>query len=398
MSVHVTPQHLEKAQALVEKSQRNGGLAPVDFERFWEDNQKASADPWSTTCPQVPMGIRMSPECAFHEFAIKEDWYKLGHDETYYLPLAKRYNDRAEEIVGKRLMSETPPSQYWQWSEIKKLHDIFEAENVWESTSYWLKQSANTPDELAALLDRVEKRLEDLRSFMLPLDWDKTRRYRVTALGDKVPSYRLMRGPVTFATSIYGVENLIFLILDQPDLAIRFSNLITQALFQWISILDEEVGYTNENTPSGFYWFDDNCALLNVEMYEFFGYPILEKIFQRYSPNPDDLRGQHSDSDMEHLLPLLGKLKLNSVNFGPNLKVSDIRKHLPNAIIEGQLAPFTFSRNEEVNIVAEFLRDFEMAHEKRGLVFATAGSVNDGSRLSSLRLIMAAIQEYGRYE
>jgi uroporphyrinogen decarboxylase len=125
----------------------------------------------------------------------------------------------------------------------------------------------------------------------------------------------------------------------------------------------------------------------------------LEKVFNRYSSNPDagDRRGQHSDSDMGHLLPLLGKLELTTVNFGPNLKVSEIREYLPKAVIHGQLAPFTFSRNEEVNIVAEFLRDFEMAREQRGLIFATAGSINNGSRLSSMRLIMAAIQEYGRY-
>ena len=133
-------------------------------------------------------------------------------------------------------------------------------------------------------------------------------------------------------------------------------------------------------------------------MYEMFGYPILEKVFNRYSPNPGDRRGQHSDSDMDHLLPLLGKLELNTVNFGPTLKVSDIRKHLPKAVINGQLAPFTFSRNEEVNIVAEFLRDFEMAREQRGLIFATAGSINNGSQLTGMRLIMAAIQEYGRFE
>jgi len=67
-------------------------------------------------------------------------------------------------------------------------------------------------------------------------------------------------------------------------------------------------------------------------------------------------------------------------------------------VIYGQLAPFTLMRNEEEKIVAEFLRDFGMAREKRGLVFATAGSINNGSRLTSMRLIMAAIQEYGRYD
>jgi len=49
-------------------------------------------------------------------------------------------------------------------------------------------------------------------------------------------------------------------------------------------------------------------------------------------------------------------------------------------------------------MVAEFLRDYEMAKENRGLVFATAGSINNGSRLTGMRLLMAAIQEYGRYD
>jgi len=312
------------------------------------------------------------------------------------MPLARRYNDAAEEIVGRRLLNETPSNLGLQWPEVKALHDIFEAENRWEDMSYWLMPSAHTPDELAALLDRVETRLDNLRDFMLPEGWDLARD-RILALGGKVPLYRSQRGPVTFAMSIYGVENLIYLIVDQPELAKRFSDLIARAMLERARVLDEEGGYTQENAPRGFYWLDDNCAMLNPDMYAFFGYPILEKVFNRYSPNRGDRRGQHSDSDMGHLLPLLGQLELTTVNFGPNLTVSEIREHLPKAVIYGQLAPFTFSRNEEVNMVAEFLRDFEMAREKRGLVFATAGSINDGSRLAGMRLIMAAIQEYGRY-
>jgi uroporphyrinogen decarboxylase len=85
------------------------------------------------------------------------------------------------------------------------------------------------------------------------------------------------------------------------------------------------------------------------------------------------------------------------VNFGPTLTVSRIREHLPRAAISGQLAPFTYMRNEEERIVLEFLRDFEMAREKRGLIFAPAGSISQGTRLSSMRMAMAAIQRYGRY-
>jgi uroporphyrinogen decarboxylase len=132
-------------------------------------------------------------------------------------------------------------------------------------------------------------------------------------------------------------------------------------------------------------------------MYEFFGYPVLAGLFERYCPDPADVRHQHSDSAMGHLLPVLAKLKLNHVNLGPTLTVTEIREHLPNAVIAGQLAPFTYSRNEEENIVLEFLRDFDMARESRGLLFATSGSINNGTRLTSMRLAMAAIQRFGRY-
>ena len=88
---------------------------------------------------------------------------------------------------------------------------------------------------------------------------------------------------------------------------------------------------------------------------------------------------------------------MTGTNFGPTLSVKEIREHCPNARIDGQMAPFTYSRNEERNMVAEFLRDFAQAREKRGLNFSTAGSINNGSRLTGMRLLMAAIQRYGRY-
>jgi uroporphyrinogen decarboxylase len=163
-------------------------------------------------------------------------------------------------------------------------------------------------------------------------------------------------------------------------------------------VLDEEAGYTPETAPRGFAFNDDNCAMLTPEMYEFFGAPILKAVFDRYAPGPKDRRYQHSDSDMEHLLPILGRLGINHTNFGPKVMVRDIRRHLPDAVIDGELAPYTLMRNEAVPIVAEFLRDFEMARERRGLVFTTAGSINNGSRLTSFRLMMAALQEFGRYD
>ncbi|MBI5094388.1 MAG: hypothetical protein HZB26_18375 [Candidatus Hydrogenedentes bacterium] len=220
---------------------------------------------------------------------------------------------------------------------------------------------------------------------------------RLLSQGIRCPLYRGQRGPITFATSIYGVENLVSLIIENPDLAARFRDAILRTMLEIARVLDEEAGYTPETAPRGFGFADDNCCLLRPDMYEFFGYPVLKGMFDRYSPAPEDLRHQHSDSAMGHHLPTLAKVHLNSANFGPTLTVSEIREHLPRAVIAGQLAPFTYCRNEEENIVLEFLRDFDMARQHRGLLFATAGSVNNGTRLTSMRLAMAAIQRFGRY-
>ena len=374
---------------------RPSELAPVDLDRFWADQEVAISDPFGKNIPQCPLGIMMSGECVYDELGIEEDFWRYEHDEEWRLALNRAYNDRAERIVGRRLLSEKPSDPNLKWPPVKTLADVFEARKEWHSGSWWLSQSARNEEELRALLDRVEAC--DIRRFILPENWEQEKS-RLMTLGAKPPLYRGQRGPVTFAASIYGVENLIFLIHDNPRLAERFRDLILKTMLAIARVLDEEAGYTPQTAPRGFYFCDDNCALLTPAMYEFFGYPILKGVFERYSADPGDLRGQHSDSAMAHLLPILGRLNLTSVNFGPTVRVDEIREHLPNAVIYGQLAPFTFSRNDEPGIVAEFRRDFAQARASRGLVFATAGSINNGSRLTGMRLIMSTIQREGRYD
>jgi uroporphyrinogen decarboxylase len=376
------------------------GMPAVNLESFWAANDAAVHDPFSPACAQMPMGITMSDELVFDELGVAPEWYRLFHDGEYHAVLCRRYNDRAEALTGRRLVAEQltgdrDPLQ----PEVKTLADIFESRSEWreESWSWWLHPSAGSEDELSALLDRVERRLERLRDFLFPEDWE-ARQARRRSSGWRLPAYRHQRGPVTFAMSVYGAENLVYLILDNPDLAGRFRDLILKAVLERARIIDEERGSAGDlDTPSGWSWADDNCALLSPEMYRFFGYPIVKAVFERYAPRPGDRRYQHSDSAMGHLLPILGTLGMTEVNLGPTLSVTEIREHLPGAVIHGQLAPLTFQRNDEERIVEETLRDFEQSREHRGVVFATAGSVNPGTRLTSLRLVMAVIQERCRY-
>lgn len=396
----VSAENKEKVDTLLADTKANDGLAPVDLDKFWEDQAIARQDPFGPDIPQVSFGAICSGECIFDELGVEEDRPRFSSDTDWALDLKRRYNDLSERIVGKRLLGEGESKPGPSWPPIKSLHDIFEAENKWEggkTGSWWLNQSANSPEELAALLDRVEERIANLREFMLPEDWED-RKKQMTDLGRNVPRYRGQRGPCTFACSIYGPENLLLLFYDDPALFSRFSDVLSRAILARAKVLDDEAGFTAETTPKGWGWCDDNSCLFNPEMYEAFAMPIHRAVFGTYASEPQHRRYQHSDSDMAHLLPLLQELDMTGTNFGPTLTVSEIREHCPNAVIDGQLAPFTYSRNEEANMVAELLRDYDQAREKRGLNFATAGSVNNGSRLSGMRLLMAAIQRYCRYE
>ncbi|MEI6788637.1 MAG: hypothetical protein WCL49_09180 [bacterium] len=395
-----TAEQRQQVDQLLADTKANGGLAPVDIERFWADQEVANKDPFGADIPQIPLGAICNWECVFDELGVAQDWWRFQYtDEAWALDLSRRYNDLSEKIVGRRLLTEKSVDRTLQWPEVKGLNDIFESKNVWEggaTGSWWLKQSASTPGELVRLLDRVEQRLEHLHDFLLPDNWSDEKR-RLDALGVKLPLYRWQRGPCTFACSVYGIENMLFLFFDDPALMRRFGDLIQRAILERARVIDEEAGFTPDTAPKGWGWADDNCCLFNAEIYEWFAMPIHRAVFARYAPKPEDWRYQHSDSNMGHLLPLLSELDLKGTNFGPTLTVAEIRQYCPNAVIDGQLAPFTFSRNEEANMVAEFLRDFEQAKVKRGLRFAAAGSINNGSRLTGMRLLMAAIQRYGQY-
>lgn len=367
-------------------------MKELNVDQFWADDLLAHQNNCFNQSPQIPLGIRMSDECVFDE---------LGEEGTPWMPiprqqridLNKRYNDKAERLVGKRLLQESFPPQDANLPAVKRIGEVFGGQYIYHNETEWLTRSVHSYNELETLLDQVERM--DLRAFMLPENWEKEKRRVYECYGIRPALMRHIRGPVTLACSIMGTEQFLFLIIDEPDLARRFSHVITKVTLEMAAIMDEEAGTDAAQQP-GFSFADDNCCLLSPPMYELFGYPVLKEVFARYSPGPEDKRYQHSDSAMGHLLPLLGSLQLNGVNFGPTVLIPEIRKHLPRARIDGCLSPMTFMRNDREGIFREVQRDLKDALVHNGVNISTAGSINNGSSLESMRLVMQIIQNYGR--
>ncbi len=379
----------------------------LDIERFWKDEEHAHDENcFSKSAEQVALGIRMSDECVFAE--LGEEGQPWGYtDPVRRYDLNCRYNEKARQIVGRPLLAEhkpLPPEKRPKHSlpAVKQVPELFGGQYVFDGNTTWLRGTLTDDESLKKKLSEVEALLRDpwaFRSAVLPPDWDERKKAVFEDTGRRPGMFSWLRGPCTMATSVYGVENLLYLYYDDEELFTRFADLIGDAVVAYFDLMREEAGYTAENFPHGFGFADDDSNLFTPEMYAAFGYRVLKKVFEHCAPDPGDYRYQHSDSAMGHLIPQLADFHLQGCNFGPTVTVQQIRKYMPDTRIDGQLAPFTFMRNVEEDIIAEVRRDCEAARENdaRGLNLTTAGSINNGSLLTSMRVVMAAIQTYGRY-
>ena len=372
-------------------------LLPVALERFWADSEASLDKPFSTDKPQVPMTLRTHEGCIWEELGMEPDPCYL-EDPEIHIRLNKLYNEKAQEVVGRKILREAfiPPED--QLPRPMRIEEVFGSKIVSVEGSDaiggadWVMESVHSVRELEERLKHVQSlRLEEIvfpQGFFVALERLRTKYGQHPKLGGGI------RGPVTAAMSVCGVENVIYWLIDYPEVMARFRDLLAEKIVELSLLLRR----ATDSPMRGFSFADDNCAVLNPQLYERFGLPILEYVFSVFSPDDDDRRYQHSDSAMEHLLPQLNRVRLHGANFGPTVRPEMIRKGMPRTVIYGQLAPWTFARGTPQEIADAVRRDIEAAGGDGGLVVTTAGSVNPGSKLEGLRAVMYAIQTYGRYQ
>lgn len=375
----------------------------LDTKQFWIDNEVALRDNcFCADAPQVAFGIDVLDECVITELELPMHYWSRV-PVAQMMEYRKRYNDKAEQCLGHRILSETP-RPHLRFPAVKLHGEVLEGVYTERDHVVWLHSGIDTPQALDQMLDRAQARLKDLRSFILPENWDAEKKRIFEETGETPDPYwygRRVRGPVTLAMSIFGVENTIFLMYDEPELAHRFFDTIGDIIMGYVKVFEQEAGMEKiRRNHYPFRFNDDNCCMLTPGLYEEFAYPVLERVFTHTCPEGEGYcRYQHSDSAMGHLLPVLGRLHFDAVQFGPTVLLDQIRRYMPRTRVDGCLDPMTLMNNDEEQIIAQVRRDCEMAKASgtRGLKIDAAGSVNYGTKLTSLRAAMYAVQKYGRY-
>lgn len=361
------------------KADRGQAAHAFDLDRFWQENEQSKGKPFSTLKPRAPIAIPLDDHWLLEELALPSTvrYYK---DEVYRLECNAEANRRCRSAIGIAPFAEQPggPAP-------RRIEELFGARTeVIEGGTPWLEPGISSPEELARLLDELEGISDEALAERMQLPDH-------AAAGGIHQAWS--RGPATIATSVLGTTEAMYAVVDEPDLMERFFRVLADILVRWHGLWAKAQG----KRVAGVGILDDNCALFSPQLYGRFCLPVWERLAAEFSPGESDMRYQHSDSSMEHLLPLLAKLQLTGCNFGPTLSVQTIRRLMPATEIQGQIAPFTLRNGSAADVEAEVIRDWEGAGADGGLLITTAGSVAAGTSLESIRAWMECVDRICRY-
>jgi uroporphyrinogen decarboxylase len=371
----------------------------LDVEAFWEENELcfefttakprcalifAPDDHWLFEFLQAPAALPAALPAASPAASLSTLRYYQDKEERDRLH--REANRWLMEYVGKVFFDEDT----WQTSP-KRIENLFGSEFAYrEGSTPWLMAVPDDPDEFACRLDQVER--IDLTSWALPdafrAEWEQRK-----AAGKPLPRLGTgSRGPATIMTSVLPFDKIFYWFFDHPALMERFRDLLAEKMVELNTILRQFSG----NTEPGWWITDDNSALFNVRLYKTYCYPVLERVLEAMAPG-DAPRYQHSDSAMGHLIDLQYELGIRSVNYGPTVDAGLIRSKMPEAMIHGQLPPFTLRNGTPDEIRQRVREDFRKAGSSGGLTVATAGSLAAGTGLGRMRWLMQVVQEECRY-
>ena len=356
--------------------------AGFDANAFWEEER--GCEGFRTNKPRCGMGFSPDDHWLF-EFLEVPSTLRYYREKDYRDSLHQESNRITREHVGRAFFDED------SWINTpKRIENLFGSEvSYHEGGTPWLMPVTDDPIAFAQVLDRAEQ--VDLKTWAFPEEFLKEWEQRKT---DGKPLPKMgggSRGPATIMTSVLDTETVFFWLYDHPELMGRFRDLLAAKMIELNQTLREFSG----NTHLGYGINDDNCALFNREFYQEFCGPVLRRVFDVLAPG-DELRYQHSDSAMGHLLDDQRELGITGVNYGPTVDAALIREKMPSAMIHGHMPPFLLRNGSPEEIQKRIVEDFEKAGRTGGMIVTTAGSLAAGTGVGRMRWLMKLTQDHCR--
>ncbi len=355
----------------------------LDLEAFWIENAQCTG--FTTAKPRCAVSFSPDDHWIF-EFMSVPSTVRYYKDKPYRDELHGEVNRVTQAYVGRTFFSEDTFEH-----NPKRIENLFGSEFLYlENSTPWLSHVTEDPDEFLRILDRAER--TDMASWALPepfvAEWEAR-----TLAGKPLPDLGGgSRGPATIMTQVLNPQVAILWMIDYPEMMGRFRDILAQKMIELNQVLRDFSG----NTELGWSILDDNSALFNRALYQEFCVPVLQRVMDALAPG-DARRYQHSDSAMGHLLEEQYALGIREVNYGPTVDAALIRQKMPDAMIHGQMPPFTLRDGSPDEIRQRMIEDFHKGGQSGGLIATTAGSLAAGTGVGRMRWFMQVVQEDCRY-
>ncbi len=180
------------------------------------------------------------------------------------------------------------------------------------------------------------------------------------------------RGPLTIASFVYGLTELLLGIKIDPAPMKKLLEITTETVIRWLNAQLKAAP-----TAEGILLLDDIPGLMSLEDYNEFAHPYLKAILDEFDGK---LKIYHNDSNTTHILPRLTELDIDIFNFGKEVALKEILKYTYGKItLLGNISPLEVLKEgtpEEVQREAQLILD---ECPEKYFIFSAGGGVSPGT-------------------
>jgi uroporphyrinogen-III decarboxylase len=199
-------------------------------------------------------------------------------------------------------------------------------------------------------------------------------------------------GVMLNANDLRGAEGMMTDLILRPDFAVRFLEIVTDKIIQWVEFTKELLGEQKEGVFVG----DDGAANLSPELYRKFLLPLQKRIKSHFG----GYTTFHADAKADHILPIvaeeLGIDDFSGFGYEGN---RDLVAELfgGKAVLSGNINPMNIESGSRQSIMKECKDAIEHFAPFGGFFLKDGDNIPPGSPLENINCLHDAAVKYGKY-
>ena len=192
-------------------------------------------------------------------------------------------------------------------------------------------------------------------------------------------------GPMTLATQLVGLEEALYMAIDNPDGFERLLDFSARVVIEFGSAQIE----SGAHAPMV---FDPSAsmAVIPVSFFREFELPRLNKIFKAFKAAGASAGWVHIAGPLGPALPFLGQTGANIFNFDYCVDPNDVLTTGPRFCFNGNIKSLDFETAQPEDIFNESLRLQELFSLRGGFILSSGCEIPPGSKPENIAALVAA--------